>query len=168
MDYNENMKPIKFPEGFLWGTATAAHQVEGNNRNQWSEWEESPERTQYLTTMGLDPKDYISGQACDHYNRFEADFDLARGLNNNAYRFSIEWSRIEPEENRIDVKEIEHYRRVIKALKSRGLEPFVTLWHWTVPVWFADKGRFEDRSNIIYFVRFCERMAKEFKKDVKF
>jgi len=168
MDYNENIKPIQFPEGFLWGTAIAAHQVEGGNRNQWSEWEKSLDRTNYLIAMGIDPKDYISGQACDHYNRFEADFDLARGLNNNAHRFSIEWSRIEPEENRIDVKEIEHYRRVIKALKSRGLEPFVTLWHWTVPVWFADKGGFEKRNNIIYFVRFCERMAKEFGKDVKF
>lgn len=169
MDYNVSMKmKIEFPRNFLWGTGTAAHQFEGGNRNQWSEWEESPDRISHLMAMGLDPKDYISGRACDHYNRFETDFDLAKGLSNNAHRFSIEWSRVEPKENIIDVKQIEHYRRVIKALKARGMEPFVTLWHWTVPIWFADKGGFENRRNIVYFTRFCERMAKEFGNDVRF
>lgn len=169
MGYNKDMdKMIKFSEGFLWGTGTAAHQFEGGNYNQWSEWEESSERTQYLTAINLDPKDYISGKACDHYNRFETDFDLAKAMHNNAHRFSIEWSRIEPQENRIDVKEIEHYRGVIKALKTRGMEPFVTLWHWTVPVWFANRGGFENRRNVVYFTRFCERMVQEFGSDVRF
>jgi len=89
-------------------------------------------------------------------------------MNNNAYRFSIEWSRVELEEGGFNQLEIEHYRNVIKALKIRGLEPFISLWHWTVPVWFAKKGGFEKNDNIKYFVRFCERIISEFKNDVKF
>ena len=113
-------------------------------------------------------ENYISGRSCDHYNRYEEDFDLAKAMNNNAYRFSIEWSRVELEEGGFNQLEIEHYRNVIKALKIRGLEPFISLWHWTVPVWFAKKGGFEKNDNIKYFVRFCERIISEFKNDVKF
>ena len=159
---------VDFPKGFLWGAATSAHQVEGNNHNDWSEWEKSEARIKALRVQGLNTQEYISGQACDHHNRFRDDFDIAKSLGHNAHRFSIEWSRIEPEEGKFDEKEIQHYREVIKALRERGMEPFVTLWHWTLPVWFMDKGGFEKRRNTIYFVRFCERMAKEFGKDVKF
>jgi len=161
-------KDLKFPEGFLWGTATSAHQVEGNNHNDWAEWEKSERRINYLKSKGLNPENYISGIACDHYNHYEEDFDLAKAMNNNAHRFSIEWSRIEPEEGKFNRAEIEHYRKVICALKGRGIEPFVTLWHWTMPVWFVKKGGFEKRENIKYFIRFCERMAKEFSSEVKF
>ncbi|MEK7198120.1 MAG: family 1 glycosylhydrolase, partial [Patescibacteria group bacterium] len=86
----------------------------------------------------------------------------------NAHRFSIEWSRIEPEEGKFNEKEIEHYRNVIRALRARGIEPFVTLWHWTMPVWFTEKDGFEKRENIKYFIRFCEYVASEFKDEVKF
>ena len=173
--------PLKFPEGFLWGAATSAHQVEGNNRNNWVEWEK--ENAEWLAKEAqicwqswqqrefpemFNSKNYISGRACDHYNRYEEDFNLAKAMNNNAHRFSIEWSRIEPEENEFNQLEIEHYRKVIQALKIRGLEPFITLWHWTMPVWFASKGAFEKRENIKYFVRFCETVAKELKDEVKF
>ena len=173
--------PLKFPERFLWGTATSAHQVEGNNHNDWSEWEkENAERLvkeaksywqswqQEKFPEMFSSGNYISGRACDHYNRYEEDFDFAKAMNNNAHRFSIEWSRIEPEEGKFNEKEIEHYRQIILALRERGLEPFVTLWHWTMPVWFAEMGAFEKSGNIKYFVRFCEHIAKEFKDDVKF
>src|SRR3989344_7879417 len=94
----DNMREnLKFPEGFLWGTATSAHQVEGNNYNQWTEWETTAKRIRDLKLKGLNPRNYVSGIACDHYERFLKDFDFAKAMNNNAHRFSIEWSRIEPQ-----------------------------------------------------------------------
>lgn len=93
---------------------------------------------------------------------------MAKAMNNNAHRFSIEWSRVEPEEGKFNQAEIEHYQKVILALKTRDLEPFMTLWHWTMPVWFAQKGGFEKQENIKYFTRFCEKIVKEFKNNVKF
>ena len=174
--------PLKFPKGFLWGAATSAHQVEGNNHNQWTEWELKNSKIKSQNAKlkkwpdfilegypnPLQEKNYISGRACGHYNRYEEDFDIAKSLGHNAHRFSIEWSRIEPEEGKFNEKEIEHYRDVIRALRARNLEPFVTIWHWTMPVWFARKGGFEKNGNIKYFVRFCEYATKEFKDDVTF
>ncbi len=96
-----------FTKDFYWGASTSAHQVEGNNYNSWTVWEESKENIEN------------SGIACDHYNRFEEDFDLAKKLNHNAHRFSIEWSRIEPEEGIFNKNELEHYKNVILALRTR-------------------------------------------------
>jgi len=167
-------KLLKFPEGFYWGTATSAHQVEGNNHNDWSEWEYANAKRlaseaknhwqkwqQEKFPEMFNPKNYISGRACDHYNRFEEDFDLAKAMNNNAYRFSMEWSRIEPEEGKFNEKEVEHYRKVISALRERNTEPFVSLWHWTMPMWFIKKGGFEKRENIKYFVRYAKKIVSE-------
>ena len=143
---------LKFPKNFCWGTATSAYQVEGGIRNDWS-------------VVG---EKYDAGIACDHYNRFEEDFDLAKSMNNNAHRFSIEWARIEPEEGKFDEKEIEHYRKVILALKQRNLEPFVTLYHWTLPVWFVEKGHWLNKESSEYFARFVEKVVSEYKDLVKF
>jgi len=162
-------KTLKFPDDFLWGAATAAHQVEGNNHNDWSEWEkENMTRLSKKSGGKYPPENYISGRACDHYNRYEEDFDLAKEMGHNVHRFSIEWSRIEPEEGKFNEREIEHYRNVIRALRARGIEPFVTLWHWTMPVWFTKIGAFEKQENIKYFIKFCEYIVKEFHNDVKF
>ena len=136
----------KFPKGFKWGSATSSHQVEGGNRNDWSEWESSPKRIAQLKKEGKDPSDFISGKACDSYNRYEEDFDIAKKLNQNIHRFSIEWSRIEPEEGKFDFEAIKHYQRLVKALRDRGIEPMVTLWHFTNPVWFAEKGGFLNKK----------------------
>lgn len=152
---------LKFPSGFLWGTAISAHQVEGGNFNDWTEWEKSAKRIQALKKAGQNPQDYISGQACDHYHRFEEDFDLAKNLNNNALRFSIEWSRLEPEPGKFNQKEIEHYRKVLLALRERDLEPFVTLWHWTNPWWLAAKGGWANKNVIDYFGRYTKIIVKE-------
>jgi len=174
-------KKLKFPEGFLWGAATSAHQVEGGNKNDWTEWEkknaerlaeEAPKKyadwqIKKFPEM-LTPENYISGRACDHYNRYEEDFDIAKELGHNAHRFSIEWSRIEPSEGKFDEKEIEHYRKVILALRERGMEPFVTLWHWTEPVWFAEKGGWANKKSVEYFSRFVEKVVGEYKDLVKF
>lgn len=171
-----------FPKGFLWGTATAAHQVEGNNYNDWSEWERATAKLKVQSAKlkkwpdyilekyphPLQPENYISGRACDHYNRFRDDFDIVKSLGHNAHRFSIEWSRIEPEEGKFDEKEIEHYREVIRALRERGIEPFVTLWHWTIPVWLRDKGGVESKEFPFYFARYSEKIVNALKDEVMF
>lgn len=171
----------KFPEDFLWGAATSAHQVEGGTHNNWSEWErQNAERLakeahhkwekwqQAKFPEMFEPKNYISGRACDHYHRYREDFDLAKAGGHNAHRFSLEWSRIEPEEGKFDEREIEHYRQVILALKERGLEPFVTLWHWTNPLWLEKIGGLENKKFTKYFARFAKVMAEGLGDDVKF
>lgn len=174
---------FQFPKNFYWGAATSSHQVEGNNHNDWSEWEkknaerlakEAESRFEYLQnwqdirTEAQNPQNYISGRACDHYNRYEEDFDIAKSLGHNAHRFSIEWSRVEPEEGMFNEKEIEHYKNAIKALRARGIEPFVTLWHWTQPIWIADIGGWENKKTVEHFLRYAEKIVGELKGDVKF
>ncbi len=172
---------LKFPKGFLWGAATAAHQVEGGMNNDWTQWEKNNAKRlakeakdkwadwqQKKFPEMFDPKNYVSGRACDHYNRFEEDFDLAKSLGHNAHRFSIEWSRVEPEEGKFDEREIEHYRQVLQALRDRGMEPFVTLWHWTEPIWFNDLGGWTNKKSADYFSRFVEKIAGEYRDLVRF
>jgi len=166
----------KFPKRFLWGAATSSHQVEGGTHNQWSIWEfenakllakQAPAKLKNLANwpeikqQATNPDNYISGRAVDHYKRYEEDFDLMVDFNMNAFRFGIEWSRIEPEPGKWDQAEIDHYRRYLEALKSRGITPVVTMFHWTMPPWFAHKGGFEKRSNVKYFVRFCDKIFAE-------
>ena len=158
----------KFPKNFYWGAATSAHQVEGNNHNDWSEWESSEGRFKELKNRGLNPENFISGKACNSYNRFEEDFDIAKQLGHNAHRFSIEWSRVEPEEGKFNEKEIEHYRKVIQALKKRNLEPFVTLWHWTVPIWFQNNGGWLAKKSVQNFSRFVSKIAEIFGDEIQF
>lgn len=118
-----------FPTGFLWGAATAGHQIEGNNVN--SDWWERE-----LTMPGMEP----SGDAVDSYHRFREDIDLLADAGLDTYRFSLEWSRIEPVEGQFSRAELAHYRRVIDYCLSRGVTPFVTLQHFTTPRWFANDG----------------------------
>ncbi|MEK7089959.1 MAG: glycoside hydrolase family 1 protein [Patescibacteria group bacterium] len=139
----------EFPKNFYWGAATSAHQVEGNNFNDWSRWEKEKCIEE-------------SGMACDHYNHFREDFDIAQELGHNAHRFSIEWSRIETEEGKFEVESLRHYEHVVKALRERNIEPFVTLWHWTLPRWLADKGGIENNKFPEYFARYVEHVAKWF------
>lgn len=139
----------KFPEGFYWGAATSAHQVEGGIEN--CDWAEA----------GRQGKVPVCGRACDHYHRFEEDFDIAKSLGHNAHRFSIEWARIEPEEGKWDEKEIAHYREVLLALRARGITPFVTLWHFTQPLWFSGSGGFERKDSPEIFARYCEYVVAQ-------
>lgn len=176
------MEQERFSKKFLWGAATSSHQVEGGNHNDWSEWElqnaerlakEAEKRFGSLPSWPMikaeatRPENYISGRACDHYHRFREDFDIAKSLGHNAHRFSIEWSRIEPEEGKFDEKEIEHYREVIAALRERGLEPFVTLWHWTHPLWIRNQGGWKNSKTVTDYVRFGKRVMGEFRDIVK-
>lgn len=137
------MTERKFPEGFYWGAATASYQVEGGIEN--TDWAQAA-RDGRVPECGL---------ACDHYRRFVEDFDIAKDLGHTAHRFSVEWSRIEPEDGKFDEEAILHYREVLLALRERGLKPFVTLWHFTLPLWFSEKGGFERDDAPEIFARYC-------------
>lgn len=138
-----DISPKQFPDNFYWGAATASYQVEGGIEN--TDWAQAARE-------GRVPP---CGRACDHYHRYEADFDIAKSLGHNAHRFSVEWARIEPEQGKFDVGEIEHYRNVLKALHTRGIRPFVTLWHFTLPLWFSESGGFEQKDSPEIFARYC-------------
>ncbi len=133
-----------FPQNFLWGTSTSAYQIEGGIDNcDWSE-------------------KFPAGEACDHYQRYKQDFNLLQETNQNAYRLSIEWSRVEPEENEFNVEAINHYRDLLQDLKKRKIKVMVTLHHFTSPVWFSDKGGWLNSKSPFYFNRFAEKVAKEY------
>ncbi len=149
------MNEKKFPEGFYWGAATASYQVEGGIEN--CDWAQAAREGKVPTC----------GKACDHYNRYEQDFDIAKSIGHNCHRISIEWARIEPEEGKFDEKEIEHYRAVLAALRARRLKPFITLWHFTLPQWFADKGGFENPNAPEIFARYCGYVARKLGNDCR-
>jgi beta-glucosidase len=166
----------KFPKGFLWGASVSSHQVEGGTDNQWDRWErEHADQSPAVTRLLLNnlknwpelrgraaiPDTYICGQAVDHYHRYAEDFKLLQSFNMNAFRFSIEWSRIEPRPGEWNRKEIEYYRKYLNKLQAMGITPFVTLWHFTIPTWFADMGGFDKRSNITYFTRYVAKITEE-------
>jgi beta-glucosidase len=143
--------PNPFPSNFLWGAATAAHQVEGNNVNSDS-WlfEHLPE------TIFAEP----SGDACDHYHRYPEDIALLAGLGLNTYRFSIEWARIEPEEGHFSLAALNHYRHVLTTCHEHGLTPVVTYHHFTSPRWLLAAGGWEDEQTPGRFARYCERVTQ--------
>ena len=138
-----------FPAGFLWGAATASHQVEGGNR--WNDWWE-------YECSGRLP--FVSGECCQHYELYEQDFDLARSLGHNCHRLSLEWSRIEPEDEQWYPDAIAHYARVIRALRARGIEPVVTLNHFTLPAWFLRRGGWESADSAKIFARFVSYVVQ--------
>ncbi|MBI2439185.1 MAG: glycoside hydrolase family 1 protein [Candidatus Moranbacteria bacterium] len=177
------MTLLRFPKDFLWGAATSSHQVEGHTRNDWSEWEKKNAvrlakeaykkfghlpHWERIQPEAENPKNYLSGAACDHYKKFREDFDLAQSLHHNAHRFSIEWSRIEPEEGKFNQEAIDHYHEVLTTLHERGLEPFVTLWHWTLPLWLAEKGGVHSQEFPKYFERYAKHIVSQYKNEVRF
>ncbi len=107
----------------------------------------------------------VCGRACDHYHQYESDFDLVKSLGHNAHRLSVEWARIEPEEGKFNEEEIEHYRKVIRALQVRGIHPCITLWHFTLPLWFSEKGGFERKDAPEIFARYCAYVVDKLKDD---
>ena len=143
------MQEFTFPKDFLWGAGTSSHQVEGNNtNNDWWEWEQSraPQAR--------------SGQACDHWNRFEDDSKLAQALSHTAHRFSIEWSRIEPQEGQWDGLALDHYAQVIRSLRSKGMEPIVTLYHFTLPLWLARQGGWVSQQAPELLARYVQKVTE--------
>lgn len=142
----------KFEKDFLVGAATAAHQVEGNNIHS-DYWAMEHLKHTNFTEPSLD--------AVDHYNRYEEDIKLLAEAGLNAYRFSIEWARIEPEEGNFDEKEIAHYRNVLTCCKQNGIEPIVTMMHFTSPVWLIQKGGWEAASTVDDFARYCRYVVEQ-------
>jgi beta-glucosidase len=145
---------LAFPAGFLWGTATAAYQVEGGSPpNNWAAWE---------SELGRIYRDHRAGQACDWWGgRYVEDFDRAADLHHNAHRLSVEWSRIEPERGKFDGAALDHYQQVIAALRERGMEPLVTLHHFTNPLWVEEMGGWTNVETVRRFGRFARLMADE-------
>jgi beta-glucosidase len=141
-----------FPDGFRWGTATAAHQIEGGNwNNDWWKWEHTP------GSGCVEP----SGDACDSWNRWHEDVAILAELGFDNYRFSIEWSRIEPEEGEWSTASIEHYRRIGEGLLEAGIDPVITFHHFTSPRWLAGQGGWTDPKTAERFAAFCGRAARE-------
>lgn len=140
-------RELVFPEGFLWGAATAGHQTEGNNVNS-DYWQ----REYAPDTTVPEP----SGDACDSYHRYREDIGLLAELGFNSYRFSIEWSRIEPEPGVFSRAAVAHYRRMVECCRENGLEPVVTLNHFTVPRWMDALGGWRNTEAADLFARFTE------------
>ena len=150
---------MAFPNGFFIGAATAAHQVEGHNIH-----------SDYWAQELLPHSSFTepSGEACDHYHRYEEDIKLLAEAGLNAYRFSIEWARIEPEEGKFDENEIEHYRKVIACCRRNHVEPIVTLMHFTSPVWLIRKGGWEAESTIEDFRRYAAYVTEKLGGELKY
>ena len=150
MDKDPRDQNSRFPADFAWGVATSSHQVEGGNlNNQWAAWEK----------LGrIKSKDSV-GRACDWWQNAEQDFDLAKSFGVNALRLSVEWSRIEPKEGIWDETAFARYREMLKALHQRGMRPFVTLHHFTNPLWFEEKQAFANPDSIRLFRRYTQRVV---------
>lgn len=148
------MTAYHFPKGFLWGTATAAHQVEGNNtNNQWWKWEQEGHCNG------------ASGLACDWWGgRWREDFDRAAETGQNAHRFSVEWSRIQPAPDRWDEDALEKYRAMLRGLKERGMTPLVTLHHFTDPLWVEERGGWENEETAALFAKFVRKTVEALKE----
>ena len=139
-----------FPEGFRWGTATAAHQIEGGNvNNDWWRFEHTP------GSGVAEP----SGDACDSWHRWPDDVEIVASMGLDHYRMSVEWSRIEPAPGEWSAAALDHYRRICAALRERGIEPVVTLHHFTTPLWLVEQGGWEKREAVDRFGEFAHRTA---------
>ena len=143
------MAKYQFPDGFLWGTATAAHQVEGNNTNSdiWL-------MEQMSGSMFVEP----SGNACEHFERYASDIALLASLGFNSYRFSVEWARIEPEQGSFSDSALEHYSSMVDCCIAQGLKPFITLHHFTSPQWLIQRGGWEGSDTPALFARYAEKV----------
>lgn len=143
---------MKFSDNFIIGAATAAHQVEGNNlySDYWAQ--EHMDCTSFSEPSGI---------ACDHYNRYEEDIRLLAEAGLNAYRFSIEWARIEPQPGQFDESETEHYRRVLECCRANGVTPIVTMHHFTSPQWLIAGGGWESEATVEKFANYCRYIAEK-------
>jgi beta-glucosidase len=144
---------VTLPDGFLWGVAAAAHQIEGGNwNNDWWAWEHAP------GTACVE----VSGDCCDSYHRYADDIALIQQLGFPSYRFSIEWSRIEPEEGEFSRAALDYYRRLLATCREHDVAPLVTLHHFTTPRWMAGRGGWTQPEIVDKFARFCERAVGHF------
>lgn len=156
-----SLRDFKMPEGFLWGSSTAGHQIEGNNihSDRWSmEIEKAKINKEYV----------CSGLACNNYELYTQDIDMLDVLGHQAFRMTVEWSRIEPAENSFDTDAVEHYIRELSLLCEKGIKVLLTLVHFTVPKWFEDKGGFTKTENIKCLERYLRFILPKIGKYVSF
>src|SRR5580698_10401712 len=146
-----------FPKGFIWGAATAGHQVEGNDTNSDTWFLE-----QLQPTLFPEP----AGDANNSLELWQDDLDIVRSLNLNAFRFSLEWSRIEPDPGQFSIAMLDHYLRIIDGCRARGLQPLVTFNHFSAPRWFAARGGWVNPESPALFERFCERAAQHLARPI--
>ncbi|MFH1456569.1 MAG: glycoside hydrolase family 1 protein [Patescibacteria group bacterium] len=149
MNNKESSKILKFPKDFLWGTATSAHQIEGDNFN--SDWWNFEQNKKIKTA---------SGKACNSYELWKKDHSLIKDMNNNAYRFSIEWAKIEPTEGKFDEEVIQHYTEILADLKAKKIKVMLTLHHFSNPTWFLSKGGWVSFKSVKYFKRYIRYVLK--------
>jgi len=143
-----------FPKGFLWGTATSSHQVEGDNtNNNWAKWEQEGHTA------------HKSGLASDWWGgRWKDDFDHAAEAGQNAHRLSVEWSRIQPTPDRWDGESLERYRSMLRGLRDRNITPMVTLHHFTDPLWLGELGGWETIAVVPLFEKFTRKVVEALKE----
>ncbi len=159
----EQNKSVRFPDGFLWGAATSAYQVEGmNTASDWWAWEQDEIKKPHPKVKDA------SGKACDHYNRFDGDFALAERLGHNAHRFSIEWARIQPHEGEWSMEAVAHYKEVFASLRAHHLEPFVTMYHFTLPQWIAERGGWLNPRIVEWFRSYAEFLMEHLGAEATF
>lgn len=177
------MKGLKFSKDFFWGASVSSHQVEGYHTNNWSDWEyknakrlarEASSKKGWLRNweeiknIAQDPSNYISGPATKHRELYQQDFEIIKTLNLNSFRFSIEWASIEPSEGIFNEESITFYHKYLDELLKLEIEPFVTIFHWSLPLWFENKGGFKNKKNLKYFKRFIKLLCDEYGDKVKF
>lgn len=154
-----NTDDISYPQDFLWGTATAAHQVEGGHtNNNWYWWESQTYETGEPRILNNDK----SGKAVDQWNRYPEDIQLMKELGTNSYRFSLSWSKIMPKPLVFDSIALQHYSDLIDSLLAHNIEPMITLHHFEEPLWFMEIDGFEKEENISYFISFSEKVMKTY------
>ena len=174
---------LAFPANFYWGASTSAHQVEGGLINDWTEWEKvnakrlaASAKREFghlpswpkIQSAAADPQNYLSGSAADHGHLYQQDFDLARSLDLNAYRFSVDWSRIEPQPGKFSSAGLSFYKKLVIALRKRKIEPFLTLWHWPLPLWLRDRGGWSSKEAASRFASYTEAVVNALKDEVTF
>ena len=140
--------PLSFPPDFLFGVATAAYQVEGHIENDWSEWERARKTP------------HVAGAGVDHWNRWAEDYRLAKQIGAQAFRMSLEWARIEPRRGELDDEALAGYRRRLVAMREAGLQPVVTLHHFTHPTWFHRQTPWHAPESVAAFRRYARACAE--------
>lgn len=170
----------RLPKDFMWGVATASHQIEGNTLNNWTQWEKDTanERAKKLPSwyklpkaleqLAHNPELRVSGKACGSLELWKKDIEIMKELNLNSYRFSIEWSRVMPRKDFFDKEAVDYYRSLIKELKKNGIEPMVTCWHWTIPVWLAEEGGILSKNFVKQFSKYVQYIVENLAEDVKY
>jgi beta-glucosidase len=165
-DFNELSKiPLKVDKDFLWGSASSAYQVEGYcTNNNWNVFENSVDGNGRPRIY----ENQKAGKASDQWNRYKEDIQLMKKLGLNACRFSVEWSKIEPEEGKFDEKVLDHYEKLVDELRANKIEPMITLHHFTNPIWFENRGAFLQENSSKIFARYVTKVFQRLGKKIKF